>query len=292
MTDDRSLERAARSFIEPGPTRAPDAAVEAALVRIQMTRQERDWHVPRRYHLMPNPIRWAALAATVIVATVAGMLVLRPGAGSVGGTGPSAIPSSAPTQTAGASATAMATGAAAASPSVAASPPAIVQLGSLGSRFTSPRNGYSIALGSGWTTVPATKPWSGNDGPDVAGGYIDVLSAPGIRLYAMSAPLGRQTAAVWRNAYAARFGLDGVGVCDVLPANWPRIPVGPVTGYLDGNACPGDGTVVPGDTFFEAQAFTGGRVYLFWLQGAIDRSTLDALLATLRLTPGNAIDTP
>ena len=31
MTDDRSLERAARSWIEAGPTRAPDRVVEAAL---------------------------------------------------------------------------------------------------------------------------------------------------------------------------------------------------------------------------------------------------------------------
>ena len=35
MTDDRSLERAARSWIEAGPTRAPDRAVEAALLRIE-----------------------------------------------------------------------------------------------------------------------------------------------------------------------------------------------------------------------------------------------------------------
>jgi len=32
MTDDRSLERAARSWLESGPTEAPDHAVDAALV--------------------------------------------------------------------------------------------------------------------------------------------------------------------------------------------------------------------------------------------------------------------
>ena len=42
MTDDRSLERAARSWIEVGPTRAPEPAVQAALLRIQTTSQERD----------------------------------------------------------------------------------------------------------------------------------------------------------------------------------------------------------------------------------------------------------
>ena len=48
MTDDRSLERAARSLIEAGPTRAPERAVEAALSRIQTTSQERGLRVPWR----------------------------------------------------------------------------------------------------------------------------------------------------------------------------------------------------------------------------------------------------
>ena len=42
MTDDRSLERAARSWLEVGPTEAPERAVEAALLRIDTTPQERD----------------------------------------------------------------------------------------------------------------------------------------------------------------------------------------------------------------------------------------------------------
>ena len=49
MTDDRSLERAARSWIEAGPTQAPDRAVEAALLRIETTPQERDLRIPWRF---------------------------------------------------------------------------------------------------------------------------------------------------------------------------------------------------------------------------------------------------
>ena len=48
MTDDRSLERAARSWLESGPTEAPDRAVDAALLRIQTTRQDRVTPVPWR----------------------------------------------------------------------------------------------------------------------------------------------------------------------------------------------------------------------------------------------------
>ena len=60
MTDDRSidraLERAARSWIEEGPTRAPDRPVDAALSRIQTTNQERDLRILWRLPTM-NPVR-------------------------------------------------------------------------------------------------------------------------------------------------------------------------------------------------------------------------------------------
>jgi hypothetical protein len=86
MNDDRSLERAARSFIEAGPTEAPDRVVEAALGTIQSTPQERDWHVPWRNRPMTLTIRLLAGAAALAVVVVGGAFILRPGAGpDVGG---------------------------------------------------------------------------------------------------------------------------------------------------------------------------------------------------------------
>lgn len=67
MTDDRSLERAARSWLEEGPTRAPDRTVDAALLRIHSTDQERGLRIPWRYQHMINPSRIAAGAAAVVV---------------------------------------------------------------------------------------------------------------------------------------------------------------------------------------------------------------------------------
>ena len=69
MTDDRSLERAARSWIEAGPTHAPDQAVEAALLLIETTPQERDLRIPWRLPKMFTPARLA-------MAAVAGVLLL------------------------------------------------------------------------------------------------------------------------------------------------------------------------------------------------------------------------
>ena len=70
MTDDRSLERAARSWIEVGPTRAPAPAVDAALLRIQTTPQERDLRVPWR--ITPMPIYTRVAAAVIVGVLVVG----------------------------------------------------------------------------------------------------------------------------------------------------------------------------------------------------------------------------
>ena len=77
MTDDRSLDRAARSWLEEGPTRAPERPVNAALTRIELTQQERDLQVSWR----PNVITRARFAiATLVVGVLAlGVVLALPG---------------------------------------------------------------------------------------------------------------------------------------------------------------------------------------------------------------------
>ena len=76
--DDRSLERAARTWLEAGPTQAPDRAVEGALHQIQDIPQERGLRIPWRLPTM-NPIpRLAAAAVIVTIAVGAGAYLLRP----------------------------------------------------------------------------------------------------------------------------------------------------------------------------------------------------------------------
>jgi len=70
MTDDRTLERAARSWLEEGPTQAPDRAVAAAITRIQTTAQERDLRAPWRTTSMPTRLAVAAAAAIVAIGGV------------------------------------------------------------------------------------------------------------------------------------------------------------------------------------------------------------------------------
>jgi hypothetical protein len=99
MTDDRSLERAARSWIEAGPTQAPDRAIEAALLRIESTSQERDLRVPWRSPRMTTPARVATAAVIGVLAVGAAIFVLRPAGSSVGGPGPTPVPTISPAAT-------------------------------------------------------------------------------------------------------------------------------------------------------------------------------------------------
>jgi hypothetical protein len=97
MTDDRSLERAARWWLEAGPTQAPDRAVEAALLRIETTTQERDLRVPWRLPRMSTPARAATTAVIGVLAIGALFMLGRSGQPGVGGPNPTPTPATSPT---------------------------------------------------------------------------------------------------------------------------------------------------------------------------------------------------
>ena len=100
MTDDRSIERAARSWLEIGPTEAPERAVEAALLLIDTTPQERDWHVPWRLPKMTTPARVAAAAVIGVLAIGGALYALAPGGSGPGGPGPAISPTPSPSRSA------------------------------------------------------------------------------------------------------------------------------------------------------------------------------------------------
>ncbi len=91
MSDDRSIERSARAWLELGPTQAPDQVVEAALRAIDVTSQERDLRIPWRFPTLNPLARIAVLVTIAIVAVGAGLYLTRPDASTVGNQ-PSPIP--------------------------------------------------------------------------------------------------------------------------------------------------------------------------------------------------------
>ena len=133
MTDDRSLERAARSWLEEGPTRAPDRVVQAALDRIEATPQDRVWPRPFGGRSIERVYRVATGFAVVAALLFGAMLLGQRSPGP----GPAMSPSPSPTSSAGTSPSAPPQS----SSSFDAGAPAV-----LTRTFESPRNGYSALI--------------------------------------------------------------------------------------------------------------------------------------------------
>jgi hypothetical protein len=264
MTDDRSLERAARSFIEPGPTQAPDRPVEAALLRIQTTNQERDWHVPWRTRPMNQTTRLLAGAAAIAVVLLGGVLLLRPG----GSTGPAAQPpSSAPS----------------ASPAATGPLPSESAQASLAltQTFTSSRYAFSVKYPSGWMAAPATKSWSAGQANTWGSGINDEISGTTARFSAASQALAAgQTADQWLTRYAN--GAD--------TSSWTAVTIFGQPGKIDYDGGPAaGGTITPGGVMFDAVVVAGNRAWNFNMDGKVERATFDAFLGTVTLDLASSV---
>jgi hypothetical protein len=263
MTDDRSLERAARSWIEVGPTAAPPHVVDAALGLIERTPQERDWF-PWRFPRMSNSARMVALVA-IGALILAGAFALA-GVGGRGGPLPSTAPS--------ASAVASAIASAAAGPSTL----------TLSETFVSPTYGYTVKIPAGWSIKPATKSWSTGDVNLWNSGFNDELSlaGAGMRFSGTSQSLAKgQTGDQWLTAYAASAGNSS-------RSGWLEIQIGGQTGYLTANGvAAGGGTIAPGGVMFDSVVIDNDRAYNFNMDGKLDRATFDAIVATIALDPSS-----
>ncbi len=106
MNDDRAFERATRDWLEAGSDRAPAATIDAVLLAVRTTPQERDLRIPWRTPTMPKSLRLAAMIAIVAVVGIGAFAILRNGSVGPGPTpspsavpSPTATPSSSPTAT-------------------------------------------------------------------------------------------------------------------------------------------------------------------------------------------------
>jgi hypothetical protein len=93
MSEDLRFERNARAWLELGPIDAPDRVIEAALLEIDRTTQERGHRVPWRLPTMTLLSRVAAVAVAILAIGAAAVFLIRPSGNTGVGAHPTAPPS-------------------------------------------------------------------------------------------------------------------------------------------------------------------------------------------------------
>ena len=181
MSDDRAFERAMHAWLDAGSDRTPPAAVDAVLLAVRTTPQERDLPIPWRTSPMRTPLRLAAVIAIVAIAGVAAYALL----GRVPSTGTTPTPTPS------------------ASTSVLASP-GVIDTTSWRA-FTSSRHGYSARYPADWTLTQATTAATLADLTSGLGGVFDHIKATGttpegLQSASTKLPAG-MTEAEWIAAY-------------------------------------------------------------------------------------------
>ena len=76
---DQLFERAVRDWLEDGSDRTPSPAIDAVLLAVKTTRQERDLRISRRFTQMPTYMRLAAAIAIVAVVGVGALAYFNRG---------------------------------------------------------------------------------------------------------------------------------------------------------------------------------------------------------------------
>ena len=269
--NERGFDRIAEAYLADGPTVLADRVFDAAFAEVHLTRQRRVlWRVPWRFPNMNSFAKFAVAAVAVIAVGLVGLSFLRPvGNGGVGAPSAVASPTVAPTPT----------------PTPTPSPVPVPTAPPLTGQFTSPSHGYTIGYPEGWSTKPATAPWTS--------GVVDYFNAgsdllapgdPGHAFVALaSQPLGDRTRAEWE-ADAWQILIDDDPVNEGCASSAEPITIDGAPGLSACNA------VVVSD---------GGRGYLVmlwtpgdaaWIEEVYDDAWLRSVVATMELQPDDATD--
>jgi hypothetical protein len=276
MTDDLGFERLARDWLELGPVEAPSDVVQAAFLEINKTPQERDLRVPWRFPPMSSFAKVAIAVIAVLAVGTVGVIALRPAGNGTVGSAQSPTPAPTPTLAPTPTPTLAPTRAPTPTPTVAPTAPPLT------GSFTSSIHGISLSYPAGWSTKPATEPWTTEGNPLVSEPYADILHDPvlGDHLFAgvASQPLAGKTGDQWVADFQASSGCG---------------PAEPVT--VDGAS----GSISEGGGCIIAALAVDGRGYFVWLSRSTDEPWLDEvydrawfeqLLATVDLRPEDAVD--
>jgi len=271
MSLDRDFDRIALAWLAEGPDELADRVLDAVVDEIHQTRQRPASRLPWRLPIMPMPARLAALVAVGVLVLAGGVAMLS-GAGR-GGPTPSQAPATAPAVVVP-SATILST----------------AGLPVLDQTFVSPWHGYTVKYPSHWTVTPSTHAWLPGTRTLWGDPALDSIATGHIRFVGTSQRLGGQTTTVWLKAYCQQ---DPAADCTDPTKTWEPIKVNGYEGYVDANGLPAaSNSVYPGGTFYDAVVPLADHVYVFTLDGDVDRAMFDEFLSTITFRAADAIDLP
>jgi hypothetical protein len=266
--DDYAFERATRALLEDGSDRTSAATIDAVLLAVRTTRQERDLRIPWRTGPMPIPMRLAAAIAVIVVAGAAAFSLFKPSSGAGGLSTPS--PTVTPSDLAP-------------SPSLQPTPYAIDL--TTWTSYTSTRYAFSISHPADWTVTPATRAWGFPAdatvyGPRNAGTENFLAANRDVAASAWSVAVQPGTSVdAWLQTY-----------CPVAETTTPcgGIPGRTVAATMDGHA----GSLVSFVDDTQAFFLVQDRIYVVaiwrsadYIPGGVPR-LLEAYLSTMHLLPG------
>jgi len=275
MNDDQAFERATRAFLEDGSDRTPAAAIDAVLLAVRTTPQERDLRIPWRTAPMPKPMRLVAAIAIIVVVGVAAFSLLRPSPG-VGGVGGASTPSPAASPSAPAP-----------SPSTRPTPTPYSINTTTWTTYTSARYGFRIGYPADWSVhTRATRDWI-----YPADATVNMYSTA---LETFVTPDSSIAAAAWSVAVKSGTTLDAwiqaycVLAESPVPTDCTTMPGRTVAASMDGHA----GSLVRFTEDTQAFFLVNDRIYVvaIWqpedfIPGGVSR-LLQAYLSTMHLLPG------
>lgn len=266
MNNDRAFERATREFLEDGSDRTTPATIDAVLLAVRTTPQERDLRIPWRTVPMSTPMRLVAAIAVIAVVGVGALYLFGPSldVGGIAGPSPTATPSPS-------------TG-----PTTLPSPNRLDT--ATWTTYVSDRYGFGIGHPADWTEAPSDHVWTLVKDADWLNTAAESFLAPGqaVRVSAWSAPVDRGTTVeAWLQAY-----------CPKNTAPCTGIQARAIGVTMDGHA----GLLVPFKDDTQAFALVDDRMYVVavWEPDSDPRTTpyggavrlLEAYLSTMHLLPG------
>jgi hypothetical protein len=188
MNSDRDFERTTSEWLNTGSDWTPPHVIDAVLLAVRNTPQERGFRIPWRTPNMKPLAQVAAGLALLAVAGIAGFYLFAPRANV--GTGPGPSPTARTTQAPSPTLTRQPSPATSARPTPDATPVAPPIDTTAWARYESERYGFSVGYPADWRVAPSDHDWTmANDADDWLSSGAEAFYGPNIRVSVWSVPV-------------------------------------------------------------------------------------------------------